>query len=388
MANLQKVRSLWRRMLSVVCSPTSSHLPLLTIILEKNEFLRSEAARKKKVKWIILIGMILIVAAIVAGTSAGVILSKKSGSSDSSSDSSSASTSSSNPSGVKGGANGGGGIDITAAQDLKLNGDLNANSPAIKKLMSNPNLHKVFHGIDYTPLGTVYPECLKWPPSQNNITRDLAVMSQLTDKIRLYGNDCNQTEMVFYAIDQLKIDMKVWIGVWLDGNSTTNTRQIAELWNIMSQEKHHDKIEGIAVGNEVLFAKTISQWQLMQHIKDVKTNLTSLGLGSIPVGTSDLGSNWDATMAGGVDVLMANVHPFFAGVTVDKAAEWTYDFFVENDVSVTKGLSKAPRVMISEVGWPSDGGEKGGSVAGVEELNKFMEDFVCKENKRGTEYFW
>lgn len=212
-------------------------------------------------------------------------------------------------------------------------------------------------------------------------------MSRLTDKIRLYGNDCNQTEMVFHAIDALQIDMKVWIGVWLDGNQTTNTRQVNELYNILDMKEHHKKIEGIAVGNEVLFSKYLTQTQLLNYIDGVRSNLTTLGL-KFPVGTSDLGSNWDATMASKVDVLMANVHPFFAGVTVEEASKWTYDFFLENDVAYTKGLTNPPRVMISEVGWPSGGGRTNGSVAGIDELNYFMKDFVCTENKRGTEYFW
>ncbi|TGZ78313.1 glycoside hydrolase [Ascodesmis nigricans] len=348
-----------------------------TVQAEKSQFLLDEQRRKKKVKWIIAILGLLVIAGIVAGTAAGVLLSKNN----------SEKASSGSSSGGKGGANGGGGIELSAKEDTKVNGDLNRNSPEIKALMGNKELKKVFHGIDYTPMGTIYPECLDNPPSQNNVTRDLAIISQLTSRIRLYGNDCNQTSLIFHAIDALSIDLTVWIGVWLDSNVTTNTRQLSQLYTTLSDTTHHSKIEGIAVGNEVLFAEYMTQSELLSFISGVKSNLTTLGL-DFPVGTSDLGSNWDATMAAGVDVLMANVHPFFAGVEVEKAAEWTWDFFVENDVAYTKGLKNKPRVMISEVGWPSGGGKTGGSVAGVEELNRFMEDFVCKENKRGTEYFW
>jgi len=301
----------------------------------------------------------------VAGTAAGVLVSKR-GPAD-------------GPSGSSSG--------VSAADDLRQNGALDKNSAEIKDIMDNPNLHKVFHGMDYTPLGGVYPECLTWPPTQNNITRDVAVLSLLTDKVRLYGTDCNQTEMVLHAIDVLDVDMKVWIGVWLDGNSTTNTRQLNHLYTLLSDEKHHDKYAGVAVGNEVLFAQTLTQTQLFNIIKEVRTNLTALGY-DIPVGTSDLGSNWNAVMAREVDVLMANVHPFFAGVVVEEAADWTWKFFQDNDVVLTNGLDPKPRVMISEVGWPTAGGSNNGSVAGIDELNTFMGDFVCRENERGTEYFW
>jgi exo-beta-1,3-glucanase (GH17 family) len=52
--------------------------------------------------------------------------------------------------------------------------------------------------------------------------------------------------------------------------------------------------------------------------------------------------------------------------------------------------------VIAEVGWPSGGGKScgeadtctKGSVAGVDEMNQFMEDWVCPSLKNQTEYFW
>jgi exo-beta-1,3-glucanase (GH17 family) len=79
---------------------------------------------------------------------------------------------------------------------------------------------------------------------------------------------------------------------------------------------------------------------------------------------------------------------FFAGVTVDAAASWTNEFFQNNDVAVANAASNTPQAVISEVGWPSGGGRLNGSVAGLDELNKFMADFVCAANNNGTEYFW
>lgn len=121
---------------------------------EKAEFLKSEDRRKKKVKWIIIVVLLLVIAGIVAGTAAGVLLNK-----NDNDKSTSGGSSAGNSAGGKGGANGGGGLDIDADKDFELNGDLNKDSPEIKKLMANKDLKKVFHGIDYTPLGTIYPEC-------------------------------------------------------------------------------------------------------------------------------------------------------------------------------------------------------------------------------------
>ncbi|KAF2673848.1 glycoside hydrolase [Microthyrium microscopicum] len=269
------------------------------------------------------------------------------------------------------------------------------NSAAVKKLMNNKNLHKVFTGMAYTPMNTQYPDCLNLKPLQNNVTLDLAVLSQLTNVVRLYGTDCGQTELVLTAIDKLGLtDMKVWLGIWLDNNQTTVDRQISQFWNIIDKYPSTN-IKGVVVGNEVLFRKDLTITALTKYISDVKTNLTSKSI-NIPVATSDLGDNWTAELATAVDTVMSNVHPFFAGVNVEQAAGWTWDFWTSHDVILTKGTSKGN--VISEVGWPSAGGNDcggpactsstAGSVAGISQMNTFMSTFVCQSLTNKTDYFW
>lgn len=142
--------------------------------LEKGGFAGTAANKNgKKRLWTIVL-VALIVVAVIVGVVVGGVLGSRSGSPD---DSSSPGAS--------------------AADDQSKNGDLDKNSDEIKKLMNNPDLHLVFPGMDYTPLNAQYPDCLTNPPSQNNVTRDVAVLSQLTPAIRLYGTDCNQVSTVF-----------------------------------------------------------------------------------------------------------------------------------------------------------------------------------------------
>ncbi|KAB2569703.1 putative cell wall protein [Lasiodiplodia theobromae] len=341
--------------------------------LEKGGFAGTAVNKNgKKRLWTIVLVAIIVVAVIV-GVVIGGVLGSRSGSPD---DSSSPGAS--------------------AADDQSKNGDLDKNSDEIKKLMNNPDLHLVFPGMDYTPLNAQYPDCLTNPPSQNNVTRDVAVLSQLTPAIRLYGTDCNQTEMVLHAIDRLGLtDTKVWLGVWLGNNDTTNDRQIAQFWQILDKHKA-DPFAGVIVGNEVLYRKDLSSTELAKILGDVKKNLTDHNW-DLPLATSDLGDNWTSDLAEEVDVVMANIHPFFAGVEASQAASWTWSFWQNHDVAVTKNLQGKTHV-ISETGWPSGGGndcgestctsDTQGSVAGVDEMNIFLDDWVCSALKNGTEYFW
>ena len=334
---------------------------------EKSEWLHSETSGRKRLRWIVgIIVALIIIGGIVGGAIAGIKRSKSQSS----------------------------GSSAPSAKEDDGNGDLDKDSAEIKKLLNNPNLHKVLPGIDYTPFNAQYPDCLSNPPSQNNVTRDLAVLSQLTNTLRLYGTDCNQTEMVLHATERLGLSgFKVWLGVWLDGNSTTVDRGIDAMHDILS--KHGAApFAGVVVGNEVLFRKEVTEDKLGQILDDTKKYLSDNKL-DLPVATSDLGDAWTTALAAKVDVLMANVHPFFAGVTADKAAGWTYTFWTGKNVPLTQGTNT--KNFVSEVGWPSAGGTHcspdqqtciEGSKAGIEEMNQFMDSYICQSLSNGTEFFW
>jgi exo-beta-1,3-glucanase (GH17 family) len=50
---------------------------------------------------------------------------------------------------------------------------------------------------------------------------------------------------------------------------------------------------------------------------------------------------------------MANDHPWFANVSIDQAAGWTYQFFEETNVAAAANVSNHPTMYIAETGWPS-----------------------------------
>jgi exo-beta-1,3-glucanase (GH17 family) len=337
---------------------------------EKSAWLEKQSTSSKKLRWLFIAGILLLVAAGIAlGIYFGIFRNKGSGSAT---------------------------AGQSAADDTADNGDLNINSPEIKKLMKNPNLHKVFPGIDYTPLNTQYPDCIHDPPSQNNVTRDVAVLSQLTNTIRLYGTDCNQTQMLIHAVNQLELKdtIKIWLGVWQDKNTTTNERQLAQMWDILD-EYGEAPFKGLIVANEILFRKQMTATQLGSLLSEVRTNLTSRKI-SLPVATSDLGDDWTSELASMSDYIMSNIHPFFAGVNAKDAASWTYSFWSNQNGGFWK--SDISKNIIAETGWPSQGGTDcgssavtdcpNGSVAGIDEMNTFMEGWVCQALANGTNYFW
>ncbi|SPO07302.1 related to glucan 1,3-beta-glucosidase precursor [Cephalotrichum gorgonifer] len=332
-------------------------------ILEEKEsqWMKKHSSGKKKWRWAIIIGVVTVILAAVIGGVLGSVLKNKDGGSS---------------------ANKG----QSADEDTAENGDLGINSAEIKKLMSNSALHKVFPGMDYTPNNAQYPDCLKFPPSQNNITRDMAVLSQLTDTVRLYGTDCNQTQMVVHAIERLELKdtMKIWLGVWQDKNTTTNARQLKQMWDILD-EYGDEPFAGLIIANEILFREEMTITELGSLLSKTRKQLADKGL-NLPVATSDLGDDLTQALVDESDYVMANIHPFFAGVTAKTAASWTYSFWKGTNGPLWK--TDTSKNIIAEIGWPTSGGTNTGSVASVEGANQLLEDWVCDALTNGTNYFW
>ncbi|KAI9726231.1 MAG: hypothetical protein M1834_009086 [Cirrosporium novae-zelandiae] len=339
------------------------------IIGEKSAWLSKQTQGNRKFRWVVggVIGAVII-AAVVGGVIGAVVAKKHQ-------------------------------PKTAAATSTSSDSDtgLTRSSVEIQDLLNNDNLHKVFPGMDYTPFNAQYPDCLTNPPSQDNITKDVAVLSQLTPAIRLYGTDCNQTEMVLHALDVLDLNdtLKIWLGVWLDTNVTTNNRQLKGMYEVLDKYPT-SHFKGVIVGNEVLYREDMSQAKLASTLREVKSNLTDQGV-NLKIATSDLGDDWTSGLVDDVDIVMSNVHPFFAGVTAANAASWTWLFWDTHDVVLTAGNSSKGNI-ISEVGWPSGGGndcgsstcssKTAGSVAGIDEMNTFMDSWVCEALTNGTEYFW
>lgn len=323
-----------------------------------SDWLRGQQKKSMWARWAMIIGSIVIVLAIVGGVVGAQVVKNRN--QKSSGDLSSSSNSTSDANSV---SNNNGQISVKPDSRLKHS----------------------FYGFAYTPNNAQYPAC---GATQDDVTQDIALLSQLTSRIRLYGMDCNISSMVLEAINQLNVNMTTYLGVWVDGNSTTLQRQTNDLYSTLKQYGA-SHVDGVTVGNEVIFAQYATASDLGSYMNNIRTQLGTMNLGkTLPVGTADLASNWagNSAIIQDGDYLMANDHPYFANVTVDIAANWTIQFLNDNVVNVAGNKP----VIISEVGWPTANKDRVAPVpvASMQSFQQFLDTWVCAVNSLGVPYYF
>lgn len=243
----------------------------------------------------------------------------------------------------------------------------------------------MFYGINYAPQRVEHPGC---GSTQRDVTLDLAVLSQVTTKIRMFSTDCKQVDYALNAIQDLGLDMTISMGVWVDRSYESSKRQIQEMKRIVASYPSR-YFDSILVGNEALFRQEMTEDELISHIESTRAYLHSRNI-YIPVGTSEVGAKWNSKLGSHVDVLAASVHPFFGGVPANESTKWAYDYLYGQIMLDMGEWDAVPEtIIISEVGWPSGGGRIRQSVAGIPEMQTLLTDWLCPaEEKRDHVVGW
>ncbi|KAF8914728.1 glycoside hydrolase superfamily [Mucidula mucida] len=344
--------------------------------------LEKSQKRNARAKWIAIgsITALLILIAIGVGVGVGVSKANKNNNNNSAASSSSGTGSSDTDSPTQDGPGG------TTQTD--------PNDPS--SFTKDSRLHKSLYGIAYTPVGSIMPDC---GSELKDIITDIQLMSQLTNRLRLYGSDCNQSALVLEAIKQTKVDMKVYLGNYPDiSDDTVYSRQRDAIKEAL-QTYGRDHVAGITVGNEFILNYVTDNGgdpndATVTYIDDTRSMLKDLGMDDMEVGNSDAGYYFNDLVLEAVDYGLANVHPWFADVTIDQAPQWTFDSFDEENVQHAATLpNKVPQMYIAETGWPSQANDtlhesNGASDASEANLQSFLDNFVCKANTDNVGYFY
>jgi exo-beta-1,3-glucanase (GH17 family) len=209
--------------------------------------------------------------------------------------------------------------------------------------------------MTYTPY-TSSGDC----KSATAVMADIAVIKAAGfSVVRVYSTDCSGLVNIGAACEASGVRMIV--GVFI---SNTGLSGAAEQVSDIVNWGKFSIVDLIVVGNEAVFNGYCSASALAAFITDAKSKFSAAGYSGQCTTTEPL-NTWQANSAAlcdVVDVVAANIHPFFnADVEAANAGP-----FVASQLKIVDALCPGKTGINLETGWPSDGTCNGKACPGPE----------------------
>ena len=171
--------------------------------------------------------------------------------------------------------------------------------------------------------------------------------------------------------------MQTLVGAWLGDDLELNEKEIESLITLAKE----GCVDIAAVGNEVMYRGDLTEGQLLEYINRVKEALPN-----IPVGYVDAYYEFShrPRITEVCDVILTNCYPYWEGCPIEHSLNHMISMF-----NSAKDAGQGKRVIITETGWPSEGGSLKGAIATNENAMRYFIETQnwCKNNNIEAFYF-
>lgn len=209
--------------------------------------------------------------------------------------------------------------------------------------------------------------------SEQDIDNDLALLENKVFAIRTYSMFRGQEKIPEIAA---KHNLNVALGAWIDTDLEKNRKEIELL--ISTSRRDYPNIIRVLIGNEVLLRGDVSEAQLIEYIREVKKRNWR------PVSTSETWAEWlkHPELVKEVDYIAVHILPYWEGI----AAEDAVDFVIERYHDLQQAYPDKP-IVITEIGWPSDGQPAKHATASISNQAKVLRNFLNRADKENITYY-
>ncbi|WP_166959412.1 glycoside hydrolase family 17 protein [Yeosuana marina] len=170
--------------------------------------------------------------------------------------------------------------------------------------------------------------------------------------------------------------IKTLVGAWLGDDLDMNEDEIEGLIALAKE----GCVDIAAVGNEVMYRGDLTEDQLLEYINRVKEALPG-----IPVGYVDAYYEFShrPRITEACDVILANCYPYWEGCSIEHSLNHMQQMYGQ-----ASDAGRGKKVIITETGWPSEGGSLRGAVSSAENAMKYFVNSQVWSSKSNIEMFY
>lgn len=233
------------------------------------------------------------------------------------------------------------------------------------------NAPQIVNGFAYSGFQQGQSPLDKDYPSTAELLADLKLLKPLTNHVRIYGA-LENSEVTPLASS---LGFKISAGAWLGADKNANAREISAL---KAQIRIYPNIERAIVGNEVLLRKDMTNKELFAYLDEVRESTT------VPISTAEPWHVWlrNPELVKHVDYIAVHLLPYHEGLHVEQAVD--YSLLKYQELMTTFPRKK---IVITEVGWPSEGPAIGSAIASKINQAHFIREFISKTAYKNYDYY-
>ncbi len=215
-------------------------------------------------------------------------------------------------------------------------------------------------------------------PTEAEIDSDLALLSDKTYAVRTYSVQGTLAKIPAMA---RKYKLNVALGAWISKDMARNEAEIASVIQLTCENWRN--VVRVVVGNESLLRNEVTVEQLEGYLDRVRAGIRDAGI-KTPVSTAEPWHVWfkHPELGDHVDYVATHMLPYWEGIPLDHAV----DYVVEH-VNLLKETFPDKPIVISEVGWPSNGRTRHLAIASPAAEAMFLRRFLARAEKEKYIYY-
>jgi exo-beta-1,3-glucanase (GH17 family)/cellulose synthase/poly-beta-1,6-N-acetylglucosamine synthase-like glycosyltransferase len=229
-------------------------------------------------------------------------------------------------------------------------------------------------GLSYNGAGRWQSPASGVRPTDSDLEQDIALIARTTRRIRTYSVADYPT---LPEVAQ-RHGVQLMVGAWLDSRLDANQREISAAIEIA---RKHSNVHRVIVGNETQLKAKLPPNRLVTYLDQTRSALRST---SVQVSTAEPWHVWlgQPQLAQHVDFIAIHVLPYWEKEPVERAVETSL-----RQIERVQARFPNHKVVIAEIGWPSNGATLGDAEATSANQAVFIRNFLQEARKLQLDYY-